>query len=454
MKHHNPFNYMLPVESDEMFFGRQAIVDDIVDSLCSSQPKSFIVLGGRRSGKTSVLRAIERQLLNRDENRDMLAVLPVYIDLHFDSISSREAFFEAVLRELCQIVTERLAVEIQASSTILAGKEPVRGFETSLLDIMRSCSPFTVRVVILIDESESLFMHDWVHDLLGNLRALVSGRPAMRNTLEIVIAGSSRLLHEYHRQGSPLRNISERRTLSNLSRSEAAKLICEPPGIPVSSELIDSVWLETAGQPFLVQYIMHHLFEANLANATTDRVEQIVHSFYAVEQRTDFADWCEDLGQNGLAVYTQLIMRTDDEWVPHRLLLEAKIVEPLQLLRLIDSLCFHGIVEHGSPKCYRTAGRMFKRWFIDDILGQQPDPIIPTPLLPSERRYLEDQRTELDKRYTSLTKMIEALDVDIPRRTTTIEQQPLKEQRSAFESERDHIVDQLSKIERRLSGAM
>ena len=304
-----------------------------------------------------------------------------------------------------------------------------------------------------MDESESLFLHPWVHDLLGNLRALLSNRTAVRDTLEIVIAGSSRLLHEFHRQGSPLRNISSRKTLINLSKSETVSLVVEPSGGTLSPDAIEAVWLETAGQPFLVQYIMYHLVEAGFEIATTDLVERIACSFYEIERRTDFADWCEDLGQIGLAAYTQLIARADDKWVPHRLLLQAKIAEPLQLLRSIDSLCFHGIVESGSPKCYRAVGRMFKRWFIDEILGQQPDPIIPTPLLPSERRNLEDQRTELDKRYTLLTRMIAALDVDISRKNTTFEQQPLKEQRSAFEGERDHIVDQLSKIERRLSGA-
>ena len=454
----NPYDYIYPVVNPNMFFGRQSLVTEITKVICSPQPRSYIVFGGRRCGKTSLLRAIEREFLSRNSLTEQLAVLPVYIDLNYETITTRQALFETVLYELHRVVTEQLPVHLTNNTLGLDPLNLVQGFDRAILSIMKQTTPFTLRVVMLMDESEHLFVQPWAHDLHANLRALVSNRPALRDYLEIVMVGSSRLHQEYHREGSPLRNILVRRTLRNLSVQEVERLVNEPTGDSALTEATDALWQETAGHPFLSQYIMYHLWEAGLDHATVDRVAQIVHAFHEEECRSDFSDWCEDLGQAGQSVYSELTKAANDDWVPHGALLAAKLAEPLQLLRSLDSLCFHGIAEVGSPKRYRTAGRMFRRWFVSNVLGEGFDPIdaprVFTPtLLPSQRKHLNTQRAELDKHYDSLTSQIAALDIDIGQETQGFRKQPLVERRSSLNAERTAIITELAEIERQLAGA-
>ena len=107
----NPYNYVYPVVSPNMFFGRHDLLAEIVNSVCSSQPRSYIILGGRRSGKTSLLKAIERELLNRNAEAAQLATLPVYVDLNYETVTTKQAFFEITLGKLHKLMAEQPHVQ-------------------------------------------------------------------------------------------------------------------------------------------------------------------------------------------------------------------------------------------------------------------------------------------------------------------------------------------------------
>jgi predicted AAA+ superfamily ATPase len=52
----NPYNYHLPIQDDTMFYGRSGLLRDLIRGLAQSRPLSAAVFGGRRCGKTSLLR--------------------------------------------------------------------------------------------------------------------------------------------------------------------------------------------------------------------------------------------------------------------------------------------------------------------------------------------------------------------------------------------------------------
>jgi hypothetical protein len=74
----------------------------------------------------------------------------------------------------------------------------------------------------------------------------------------------------------------------------------------------------------------------------------------------------------------------------------------------------------------------------------------PAPLSPSQRRHLETQLAELEKRRVTLTKRIDALDTDIGRELDSERKLVLQERQQELMDERQQVVEQLAKIEGQL----
>ena len=73
-------------------------------------------------------------------------------------------------------------------------------------------------------------------------------------------------------------------------------------------------------------------------------------------------------------------------------------------------------------------------------------------LSPSQRRHLETQLVELEKRRVTLSKRIDALDTDIGRELDSERKLVLEERRADLESERDQVAAQLASIEQKLAA--
>ena len=76
----------------------------------------------------------------------------------------------------------------------------------------------------------------------------------------------------------------------------------------------------------------------------------------------------------------------------------------------------------------------------------------PTPLTPAQRKHLETERDELQKRYQTLTRRIEALDTDIGRELDSERKLVFQERRSDLAADRDQVLSELTGIERQLGG--
>lgn len=69
------------------------------------------------------------------------------------------------------------------------------------------------------------------------------------------------------------------------------------------------------------------------------------------------------------------------------------------------------------------------------------------PLTPGERRHLEQERSELQRRYDSLTRSIGALDIDISRTLDAYRRQPLEEIRAERATDREQVAHLMVQIE-------
>src|SRR6266496_2641356 len=100
----NPFHFNRPTHP-ENFLGRQAIVEQIVNDLYDWEGESYGIVGGRRFGKSSMLLALENNLIKRLGQMEInnLRVLPVYIPLKAISVSNSPSVLGFILHQLYKV---------------------------------------------------------------------------------------------------------------------------------------------------------------------------------------------------------------------------------------------------------------------------------------------------------------------------------------------------------------
>ncbi len=197
--------------SREAIFGR----DEILAHILSREPASYLVVGGRQLGKTSLLQAIRRRL--EDDPK---------VDVHFLALTGSD-------------LTAALARSLGLSRD--AGLDAVLG---RLAESDR-------RTLFLIDEADVLVRRD--HQRLGEGEGDVFGR--LRSLSEegrchFILTGFWNLYEvavlDY---GSPLRNFGETLRLDALERQACVQLATEPMATLGLGYQQGAVWITWPRRP-------------------------------------------------------------------------------------------------------------------------------------------------------------------------------------------------------------
>lgn len=267
--------------STKWFFGRDALLDEILSGLPGSARCSFGVTGGRRMGKSTLLRAIEADLrvslpMWRESG---LIVVPIYLDgLTFDRPIEPNTLWKRIIKEMCVSLGERESCEIHDFGD----------FVSACRIILERCE-LAVRVVALLDEIEPILVCNWADGFFANWRALLSNIPEVSGSFAAVFAGARELGRLQQDMGSPLMDVLEWRSLRNLSFSDTCRLMEEPVGRTFSDAFKDRVFQWTGGQPMLVQYVMHQIVARNVFDQV-DEIDKIASQFI-LSRGWQFGDW-------------------------------------------------------------------------------------------------------------------------------------------------------------------
>ena len=376
----NPYNYHLPVQSDDMFYGRAALLRRLLGGLTQSIPLSAALFGGRRSGKTSLLRKIERDMRAGMPAPGARRLIPWYYDPQAGyPISCADDFFLLVLEELRQVLcaddVPRAMLEDTFGHASRLG--PVRAFEESLSLLDEAISE-RFRLVILIDEAEALLEAPWGADLRPNLRNLLSNSN-VASSLALVMSGSTTFHTKVTEKDSPLENILTRYSLTNLSRQETLSLAQEPSKGSLSTEAAEEVWIQTGGHPCLVQFLMHELWY-DLPEVSVADVQDVGTTFS--DLLNHFERWSDALPALAHDLYRKLIAR--DEPASYATLRRSfSTADGGDLQRALDALAYHGLIRlegRGRRTKYGTAGRMYRDWYLSDQPAHTQTPIAPDPV--------------------------------------------------------------------------
>jgi len=376
MKQDNPYYYTLPAEPAN-FVGRWAIVDDIVADLVRPRCDSWAVIGGRRFGKSSLLKAIEARLLAHLSTRQRGArhVVPVVVDLKRCGIETEEHIYACIVRELYRTLRRKRLPGIELTQLELPERSKARmisfaDFEDMLegLDQLVEDQLGPLRLVLLLDEVDAMVHHQWSETLFNQLRALVHDG-FLAKTVKVVLAGSTGFIKT--QEGSPLWNVLKPVYLRSLSADDLTELIAK--GGSIATDVFAAIQEQSGGHPFIVQYLLHYLWndQDTLSQATLVQVLQVAQQMHQ-ERFDDLQGWWEAIGEGGRRAYALLANAPGE--VEDRMLLTHLLDKSLPLDRALRSLRYHGLAARSENRQkYHIAGTLFRNWYLRNVLHRQED---------------------------------------------------------------------------------
>lgn len=226
-----PYETAAPVTGSR-FFGREFEISRIL----GNPDTNYVILGIRRIGKTSLLKEIERQLREREDDGGQDHI--VYMDC--SDLFSSEDFVREVVRKLNPKELPRLHLQYAF-------------FFPDFLE--RMARIHRRKLVFLLDEIDNLILlqrGSW--ELLRMLRS-----SANKGFCQYIMAGFREAMDEKNRIDSPLFNMAQEVRLNEFKRKQAHDLIVVPMenlGVHFRErdQVVERIYAETAGHPNLIQY--------------------------------------------------------------------------------------------------------------------------------------------------------------------------------------------------------
>jgi hypothetical protein len=240
-----------------LFYGRGGTVAHLVDRLLAGD--RFAVAGGRRMGKTTLLRRLELELA-RIEATGGLIVMPVFVDL--------AELYGGSAEEAYRLLARRTRAAAQAAhlptddSDVTSGPELAESLQ-ALLEATRRLG--RLQLVFLFDEIERVPLNTWGGGFLAYWRMLLNNRGELSRCLSAVFSGAGGIYRIAQDAGSPLGNILAWHELELFSYEETARLVREPSGNIWPDPLVDRIYEASGGHPCLIQYLMQRVCDGELS---------------------------------------------------------------------------------------------------------------------------------------------------------------------------------------------
>lgn len=256
----NPYSPGTPLRrKSQLFFGRESLLNFVIQSVSHAhQPRVLILVGQRRTGKTSALLHLTDYAPEH--------ILPVYVDCQsFGVMEGMPAF----LHDLAWFIADALAtrqLEVEVPGIDEWQKEPAHLFQRQFLPAVQKQLPPQTVLLLIFDEFE-VFEHLVQDGILPStffpfLRHLMQHGQG----LSFVFAGTHRLEEMSSDYWSVLFNIALYYQVGYLDEAASRELICRPvaPALVYDDLALDKIWRVTAGHPYFLQLVCYTL--VNRAN--------------------------------------------------------------------------------------------------------------------------------------------------------------------------------------------
>ncbi|CAN5718655.1 hypothetical protein BH18ACI4_BH18ACI4_25920 [soil metagenome] len=347
MKGHNPYNCAIP---GNLFVGYDRLRQELLNGFRNG--RSYAILGGRRCGKTSLLKQLRTDL----ETAGLAPLTPVprLVDIQALGRCTPQLLFHELYRTIVQ------DVDAQPFHTREEGRE-YRDFLAALGDAKALLDKRYGRawvVILLIDELDAAISKLPDDQFFQNLRNLLM-MSDFRNHFRVVASGVNGMAKLITSGCSPLNNLRNK-YLSILSISQMHELVLHgfQQGLDPDAE---SLLLQLTGRhPYLVQGLLEKLYDAG---GVPDRAKMQTAAGDFLREHRDFTRWLEMFGSTEHGVY-QLLSQTTDGRLHVRDLRFG--LDPSLAPNLDDALTvlsYHGVIDDSDPDRPCIAGAMFRDWY-------------------------------------------------------------------------------------------
>jgi len=278
------FGMSSPITSDRYFFGRDELVQEILIRATTKRENTGL-FGLRKTGKTSVLRAVQRRVQG-------LSVLHAYIDC---SNTQTCRWWQ-----LLQLIVERLQQSLQARNcqVTIRGDYDASTAGLRFTDDVRSLQQAASgdRILLMLDEIEyitpdlagALGQH-WDEDFLPFWRAVRATHQETEGGLVFVVAGVNPAAVESPRfanQPNPVFQLAPPRFLEPFKRESVRSMvrtIGRYAGIAFHEEVYDYLQQRFGGHPFLIRIACSELWRILDTRDPQTRAPAGIADFHAID---------------------------------------------------------------------------------------------------------------------------------------------------------------------------
>ena len=386
----NPYNEGPVVSDPEMFYGRDRMIENIVNSIreAQSQNKCVVIYGQKRSGKSSILYHLEKSLEAQNLMILNLGNIGGYLDEH-----SKVPFSHQILRQILvsleNAIEDRvddgfseLDISFPSGSEFYGHPTPMILFKEVFNTYQRRAAKQAdwrdVQLVLFIDEfsyiygqilaghlSES-FMKNWKALMQANyFNAVLVGQDVMERFIEA-------FQNEF--------GIAQRERVTYLDEADAKKLIVEPiliGGVEGESRYrepraIERILELTAGSPFYIQMfcnrLVEHLNQKRAIYVTYSYVEHVRNELMRGRNALALSNF-ENLYNSGennkrkdedvLKILKTIASKTG---LCHRSHIDCETELPSD--DLLDELVDRDVINREQKHYYTIKVSLFKEWLI------------------------------------------------------------------------------------------
>ncbi len=275
----NPYHGGTPISDSSLFYGREEDLQSlsvILSGTTSQANRVILLVGQRRSGKTSLINQLVKKLSSH---------LAVNIDLQSMAMSNTAAeLLAAIASTIHSALRARGFTPPQIEKNAFA-ENPTQVLDRYLELVVAQLAG--LRLILLIDEFEVFNQLIRSNQLDPNFLHYLRSLMQHRLGINFLLAGAPRVLLDDLNNRSAFLNIAQYHHLSRLRYKEADQLIVEP----VKKELTyDPLALErihqlTSGQPYLIhllsEILIQHCNQQHKNYANTNDVNIVLDTVLA-----------------------------------------------------------------------------------------------------------------------------------------------------------------------------
>lgn len=268
----SPYVVGKPIEQEEMFYGRDNVIEQIKDHLNDKTQSNVILLeGNRRTGKTSILRQLQK-----NDNLPNWVIVECSLQ-GADSMATQHVFrlFARKIWEACTAVgistwlpnqlppssDKPILHLVKALDATFSGENPFEAFELYLQSVLERIQP--QKLLLMLDEFDKL--QEGIDKGITNSQVPENIRYLLHthSYMSAIITGSRRLKRLREEYWSVLFGFGYQIGISALPLNAARNLVTEPVKgrLQFLPEACDRIVNLCACQPFLIQSLCTRVFE-------------------------------------------------------------------------------------------------------------------------------------------------------------------------------------------------